>query len=79
MKKKFLVKGMTCSACVGYVEKAVKKIDGISNINVSLLNNTLELETDIVSDDVIMKAVKQAGYKISKYDIGNQISRKYRN
>ncbi len=69
MKKKFLVKGMTCSACVGYVEKAVKKIDGISNINVSLLNNTLELETDIVSDDVIMKAVKQAGYKISKYDI----------
>lgn len=69
MKKKFLVKGMTCSACVGYVEKAVKKIDGVSNINVSLLNNTLELETESVSDDIIMKAVKQAGYKISKYDI----------
>ncbi len=69
MKKKFLVKGMTCSACVGYVENAVKKIDGVSNINVSLLNNTLELETESVSDDIIMKAVKQAGYKISKYDI----------
>lgn len=69
MKKKFLVKGMTCSACVGYVEKAVKKIDGVSNINVSLLNNTLELETESVSDDIIMKAVKHAGYKISKYDI----------
>lgn len=68
MKKKFIVKGMTCSACVSHVEKAVKKIENVSQVNVSLLNNTLELETDIVSDETIMKAVKKAGYKIMKYD-----------
>lgn len=68
MKKKFIVKGMTCSACVSHVEKAVKKIENVSQVNVSLLNNTLELETDIVSDETIMKAVKKAGYKITKYD-----------
>lgn len=69
MKKKFIVTGMTCSACVAHVEKAVNKIDGVNNVNVSLLNNTLELETDIVEDDIIIKAVKNAGYKISKYSL----------
>ena len=68
MKKKFLVKGMTCSACVSAVEKAVCKFEGITNVNVSLLNNSLELETDNITDDIIMKAVKKAGYKISVYD-----------
>lgn len=75
MKKKFLVKGMSCSACVSSVEKAVCKIEGISNVNVSLMNNSLELETEIVSDEEIIKVVKKAGYKISKYDTKyNEIS-----
>lgn len=69
MKKKYLVKGMTCAACVGHVERAVKKLDGVENVNVSLLTNTLELDTEVVSDDEIMKAVKKAGFKINKYDI----------
>ena len=38
MKKKFLVKGMTCSACVSAVERAVNKVEGVCNINVSLLS-----------------------------------------
>jgi len=75
MKKKYLVKGMSCSACVSSVEKAVCKIEGVTNVNVSLMNNTLELETDTVSDDDIIKAVKKAGYKISINDTKyNEIS-----
>lgn len=69
MRKKYIVKGMSCAACVGHVERAVKKLDGVENVNVSLLTNTLELDTDVVSDDQIIKAVKKAGFKISKYDI----------
>ena len=72
MKKKFLVKGMTCSACVSAVERAVNKVEGVCNINVSLLNNTLELETESATDDSIMKAVKKAGYKINVYDTNNE-------
>lgn len=68
MKKKFTVSGMTCSACVAHVEKAVKQLDDVYNVNVSLLNNTLELETESIDDERIIKAVKQAGYKIKKYD-----------
>lgn len=66
MKKKFCVKGMSCASCVSHVEKAVEKLGNAQNINVSLLNNTLELETDVLTDEEIMKAVKKAGYKISK-------------
>ncbi len=68
MKKKFSVKGMSCSACVSSVEKAVLKLDDVKNVNVSLLNNSLELETENLTDEIIMQAVKKAGYKISKYE-----------
>lgn len=64
MKKKFDVKGMSCSSCVSHVEKTVLKLGNVTNVNVSLLNNTLELETEKLSDNDIMNAVRKAGYKI---------------
>ena len=68
MKKKFIVKGMSCASCVAHVEKAVKKLNDANDINVSLLNNSLELETTTLTDEEIMKAVKKAGFKISRED-----------
>ena len=68
MRKKFCVKGMSCASCVSHVEKAVAKLGNSENINVSLFNNTLELDTDILTDEEIMKAVKKAGYKINKIE-----------
>ena len=69
MKKRFIIKGMSCAACVSHVEKAVKKLDGVYDVNVSLLNNTLTLNTDVVTDDQIMNAVKKAGFKICIDDL----------
>jgi len=65
MKQKFNVEGMTCSACSVHVDKAVKKIDGVTYCNVNLLSNTMEVEYDEnkVSNIDIEKAVKDAGYK----------------
>ena len=68
MKKKFIVKGMSCASCVAHVEKAVKKLNDANDVNVSLLNNSLELETSTLTDEEIMKAVKKAGFKISRED-----------
>lgn len=64
MKKKFNVEGMTCAACQGHVKKAVEGINGISNVNVNLLKNTMDVEYDnnLVKDDLIIEAVKKAGY-----------------
>ena len=37
----FDVRGMTCSACSAHVEKSVRRLDGINNLSVSLLTNSM--------------------------------------
>lgn len=63
MKKNYTVYGMSCQACVLNVERAVKKIAGVSSASVNLLSNSLEVKTDSVSDEIIIDAVKNAGYR----------------
>lgn len=68
MKKiKFDIQGMTCSSCSSHVEKAVKKLDGIRNVNVNLLSNNMSVEYDsnILNNEKIIKAVIEAGYGAS--------------
>ena len=65
MKKKFDVIGMTCSACSAHVDKALRGLDGIKDVNVNLLNNcmTVEYDENVLTDQQIMNAVDKAGYK----------------
>ena len=67
MKKKFNVGGMTCAACQSHVEKAVKGLDGIENVNVNLLQNTMDVTFNESKCPIINieDAVKKAGYSIS--------------
>ena len=58
---KYKVTGMSCAACQARVEKAVCKLDGIDEVNVNLLTNSMTVEGNVDSKDVI-KAVKDAGY-----------------
>ena len=71
MKKvKFNIQGMTCSSCSSHVEKSVKNLNGIKNVNVNLLSNTMIAEYDekYLDDNIIIKAVIDAGYGISVED-----------
>ena len=43
-KKQYLVTGMTCAACQGHVERAVKKVPGVSKVSVALLTNSMIVE-----------------------------------
>ena len=64
MKEKFRVTGMSCAACVAHVTKAVEHVEGVNNVSVNLLTNSMEVEFD--KDECINKinnAVKKAGYK----------------
>ena len=63
-KEKYVVTGMTCSACVSHVEKAVNKLDGIDKVSVNLLTNSMQVEYDetILNEEKIMQAVADAGY-----------------
>lgn len=65
MKQKYDVMGMTCSACSAHVDKAVRHLDGVQDVNVNLLNNCMVVDYDEnkVNDAMIQKAVEDAGYK----------------
>lgn len=65
MKKvKFDVQGMTCSSCSAHVEKAVRKLNGIKDVNVNLLSNSMIVEYDEnkVDNNKIIASVIEAGY-----------------
>jgi Cu+-exporting ATPase len=63
MEQKFDITGMTCSACSAAVEKSVKKIEGISSVNVSLMTNSMTIAYDSdVPEETVIEAVKKAGY-----------------
>lgn len=70
MKKQYQVEGMTCAACVAAVEKSVKKIDGVDNVEVNLLTKTMEVDFDDhkITDANIISAVSKAGYSATRKD-----------
>ena len=67
MKQTFTVTGMTCSACSAHVEKAVCKVEGVEEVSVSLLTNSMQVTYDesTASAGTIIDAVKASGYGAS--------------
>ena len=67
MKQKYDVMGMTCSACSSHVDKAVRHLDGVKDVNVNLLSNSMVVDYDEkkVGPEKIEKAVEDAGYQAS--------------
>ena len=58
------VTGMSCAACSARVEKAVKKVPGVTSCSVSLLTNSMGVE-GTASPAAILSAVQEAGYGAS--------------
>ena len=67
MKQNFNVTGMTCSACSSHVEKAVGKAEGVVNVAVSLMTNSMTVEYDeaVTNDAAIIAVVEKSGYGAS--------------
>ena len=62
--EQYNVTGMSCAACSARVEKAVSAVPGVSSCSVSLLTNSMGVEGNASSADII-KAVQDAGYGAS--------------
>ena len=68
MTEKFNITGMTCSACSAHVEKSVRGVPGVRQVNVSLLTNSMTAEYDEAqakAEDIIA-AVESGGYGASQ-------------
>lgn len=61
---RYIVTGMSCAACSARVEKAVRRVKGVTGCSVSLLTNSMSVEGQARQEDVIA-AVKAAGYGAS--------------
>ena len=74
--EKFDVFGMTCSACSAAVERAVKKVNGVDEVQVNLLANnmTVRFEPGQTREEEILKAVEHAGYRASPHRLANAVS-----
>ena len=62
--EQYNVTGMSCAACSARVEKAVKKVPGVTSCSVSLLTNSMGVE-GTASAAAILLAVQEAGYGAS--------------
>ena len=63
MKKQFKVGGMSCSACSAAVEKAVKRVEGVREASVNLLEGRMICDIDSTEViDKIIAAVSRAGF-----------------
>ena len=63
--EKYEITGMSCAACSARVEKAVKKLDGVTTCSVSLLTNSMAVEGTATEAEIVA-AVEKAGYGAKK-------------
>lgn len=65
-KEKYPVSGMTCAACQAHVDKAIRKVDGVIDVNVNLLSNNAEITYDENKCNIskISESVAKAGYRL---------------
>lgn len=72
MKKKFKLINLDCANCAAKMENAIKKIDGVTDANVSFMTQKLTIEADEARFDEVMKEAEAA---IKKVDPDCGISR----
>lgn len=67
--QKYGVTGMSCAACSARVEKVVRNVDGVTDVAVNLLTNSMNVEGHADSGAIIA-AVIEAGYGASLKEDG---------
>ncbi|WP_290776402.1 heavy metal translocating P-type ATPase, partial [Anaerofustis sp.] len=70
-KEKYDVTGMSCSACSSRIEKDLSKLDGVENVSVNLLTNSMNISYDenILNQKDIIGSVEKSGYGASIHDV----------
>jgi copper chaperone len=59
----FVVPGMSCGHCVNAVTREVSALNGIARVDVDLATKLVTITaTADVSRDVVMEAIREAGY-----------------
>ena len=76
--EKYIITGMSCSACSSRVEKCASALTGVGKASVNLLTNSMQITYDekVISSGAIIKAIEKEGYGASlsgtKVNVGGE-------
>ncbi|KAF8113171.1 hypothetical protein N665_0055s0035, partial [Sinapis alba] len=76
-KAVFRVIGMTCAACAGPVEEAIKRLQGIHKAVIDVLNNQAQVcfNPSLVNVEKICETIEDAGFDASLISTGEDLSK----
>lgn len=64
-QRSYTVSGMTCNHCVLSVREEVSEVEGVDAVDVELASGRLTVTGASLNDDVIRRAVAEAGYEVA--------------
>lgn len=59
MKVKFKIKGIDCANCAAELERAIQKIDGVTEASLSFMTEKLVMEIEDDRKDEVLKHLKK--------------------
>jgi len=66
MRKLLSIEGMSCGHCVMHVKSALEDVKGVVSAEVDLIKKSAMVEGEGLEDALLIKAVADSGYKVSK-------------
>lgn len=63
MQKEFNIEGMSCQHCVMAVQKNLSRLN-LKKYDVSIGTANVEFNEHITKEEIIIKAIEDAGYKV---------------
>ena len=72
LEKDYTIDGMDCADCARHLEDVVLKVKGVKSADINFITAKMRVASDeiLVSDQLISKAVKKAGYKVKSDQSG---------
>ncbi|MFH0765244.1 MAG: copper-translocating P-type ATPase [Calditrichota bacterium] len=69
-RRRFLIENMSCASCAGKIEKALNRLPGVVQVNVNPASKAAELEiiSESLSDDDVLRALQEIGYTATTLD-----------
>jgi Zn2+/Cd2+-exporting ATPase len=73
---RFRVEGMDCASCAMKIDRAVRRLDGVSDVTVSVAASTMTVQHTSSHDvlETVQRQVKQLGYGASVLSLGDHNS-----
>ncbi|MBC8569760.1 heavy-metal-associated domain-containing protein [Zongyangia hominis] len=65
MKERFIVDGMSCSACSRRIEEGLKKLQGVREVEVHLDAKTVVVSGDSLDQRVLKNEIEALGYDVA--------------